>query len=330
MTKMDELIAGFSEQIKEALSISQQYSYKMQSDISFANIVISGLGGSGIGGNIIQNYALHKIDKPIFVNKTYDLPKFADMHTLVIICSYSGNTEETVNALQQAIANKCKIVCITSGGAIQSIANQNNLDCILIPAGFPPRACLGYSLVQLFGVLHHFKLIDGSYLDEFERSVILLDNQSVAMQEEAKLLASSIAYKLPVIYIENDMEGLGIRWRQQINENGKMLAWHHVIPEMNHNELVGWRTFDNDKAVIFIKNENDYVRSQKRMALNEATIAKYTNTIHSVYSQGGSYIERVIYLIHLGDWLSWYLAQERGFDATEVCVIDELKSALVN
>src|SRR5690606_23093733 len=176
------------------------------------------------------------VTKPIFVNKTYDLPKFADTNTLVIICSYSGNTEETVNALHQAIQRNCKIVCITSGGAIQEKANEHQLDCIVIPSGFPPRACLGYALVQLFGVFHHFNLINETYIQEFESASRLLDKEEALIQEEAKILAKAIADKLPIIYIENDMEGVGVRWRQQINENGKMLAWHHVIPEMNHNE----------------------------------------------------------------------------------------------
>mgnify|MGYP000885559117 CR=1 FL=1 len=330
MMTMDALIAGFSKQIEEALTISSAYSYKLPKDTVFANIVISGLGGSGIGGSIIQNYALHTVSKPIFVNKTYDLPKFANQQTLVIICSYSGNTEETVEALHQAIANNCKIVCITSGGAVQSIADQHQLDCILIPSGFPPRSCLGYSLVQLFGVFHYFNLIDASFIADFKEAIALLDTEEEAIKAYTKNLASALADKLPILYIENDMEGVGVRWRQQLNENAKMLAWHHVIPEMNHNELVGWRTKDNSKAVVFLRNETDHVRSQSRMKLNRTTIQDYSATIVDIFSKGNSYVARAVYLIHLGDWLSWYLAQERNFDATEVEVIDKLKSSLAN
>jgi glucose/mannose-6-phosphate isomerase len=118
------------------------------------------------------------------------------------------------------------------------------------------------------------------------------------------------------------------RFRQQVNENAKMLCWHHVIPEMNHNELVGWRTENNDLAVILFRNSTDLDRIQARMEINKQTIAAYTDTIVEVWSKGNSNLERALYLIHLGDWVSFFLGEKKGVDIIEVKVIDHLKGEL--
>jgi glucose/mannose-6-phosphate isomerase len=123
------------------------------------------------------------------------------------------------------------------------------------------------------------------------------------------------------------MEPVAIRWRQQINENSKELSWHHVIPEMNHNELVGWRNQEDDLYVIFLRNENDYERIQQRMDINKGIISKYAKAVE-IYSKGVSHVEKALYFIHLGDWISYYIAAEKDIDAVEVKVIDYLKSEL--
>lgn len=325
---MKELIEGFSNQIYKGLEISENYQFKIDNKININNVVVSGLGGSGIGGTIIQNFSLSNSVKPIFVNKNYNLPKFADQNTLLICCSYSGNTEETIYVLKQGLERGCNIVCITSGGKLMQMAKGNGLDCIVIPAGFPPRSCFGYSIIQLFKTFQYFNILDVDYVAEFTKAAQLIDDQNEAVQAEAKRLAKIIAFKMPIIYTENDMEGLGIRWRQQFNENGKMLCWHNVIPEMNHNEIVGWRDVNDDRCVFFIHTNGDFERSTQRMSLTKAAIEQYTNNIFDIYSKGDSFITDIIYLNYLGDWISWFLSVERAFDATEVYVIENLKTQL--
>ncbi len=324
---MDKLIAGFAQQLQDALLIGSKAKFKI-ADNNITNIVISGLGGSGIGGTIAQNYLSNIAKIPVLVNKTYALPAFVNNNTLMIACSYSGNTEETVDALNTAIKKKSQIACITSGGKIEQIANKKNLDCIIIPSGKPPRACFGYSLVQILYILQQYKIINKSFEKDINASIELLNKEEKNIKQKAQKIAKQLADKTPIIYADNNMEGVAIRWRQQFNENGKMLAWHHVVPEMNHNELVGWRDKDNSKAVIFLKTILDHPRSLFRMQLNKATIKKYTSNLLEIESKGDSFLECVIYLTHLGDWISWYLAQYRGFDAVEVNVINKLKSDL--
>jgi glucose/mannose-6-phosphate isomerase len=148
------------------------------------------------------------------------------------------------------------------------------------------------------------------------------------IQVKAEALAKQVFGKLPVIYADSYMEGVAIRWRQQVNENGKMLGWERVLPEMNHNELVGWRDRNENLAVIFLRNESDYERVQIRVEINKKIIGEYTSSIFEIWSAGNSYLEKALYLIHFGDWFSFYLAQKHHVDAMEVKVIDYLKEKL--
>lgn len=324
---MKELIQNFSAQLESALKIGKNYSFKTPKR-DFSNIILTGLGGSGIGGSIVQNYTADKLSIPFLVNKDYLLPRFTGSDTLVIVSSYSGNTEETVAAMEQAIKAKATVICVTSGGKIAELAKKKGLDCILLPAGMPPRACLGYSLVQQLFILKHFGLLKTGFVKELEGAISLLRSDAKQLEQKGKKLAEKLQGRLPVIYSAAGIEGVAVRFRQQLNENSKLLCWHHVIPEMNHNELVGWRDKDEHKAVVILRSEDDYERAQLRMEINKKIIRKYTPNIIEVTSKGNNFWERAFYLIHLTDWASLYLAEFREVDATEVKVIDFLKGEL--
>ena len=163
---------------------------------------------------------------------------------------------------------------------------------------------------------------------ELLASISLLRKDEKSIKKEAEKIAKNIFDKTPVIYAIDGNAAVAVRFRQQVNENGKQLCWHHIIPEMNHNELVGWRTKDEKLAVIIFRNETDNKRSQARVELNKKIIKEYTKTIIEIWSKGNSYLERAMYLIHLGDWISWNLSELRNFDCTEVKVIDWLKGEL--
>jgi glucose/mannose-6-phosphate isomerase len=324
---MKELISSFTAQLRQAIDIGSAATLTKPS-AEIRNVIITGLGGSGIGGSIITQIIEKELKVPVIVNKDYFLPSFASSNTLVIVSSYSGNTEETLGALEVALERACKIVCITSGGKVAAIAKEKNLDCITIPGGMPPRACLAYSFTQLFFVLNEMGLIGSWFKEEFESSIHLIDHEEEHICAEAYYLAEKLHKKIPVIYSQANYEGVAIRFRQQINENSKMLCWHHALPEMNHNELVGW-TIPNDKlAVVFMRNEDDYERTKARMELTKTIVSKYTPYVFEVYSKGSSQLQKSLYLIHFGDWVSWYLAEIRNIDATEVKVIEFLKGEL--
>ena len=324
---MKSLIANFSRQLEEAIKIGRN-AKQAPASAPIRNVLVCGLGGSGIGGSIVSEMVIGEANVPLNTSKGYFIPAYVDEHSLVIISSYSGDTEETVNAFRMALERKAKIACITSGGMIEKMAKENGVDLILVPGGMPPRACLGYSLTQLFFVLRFHKIINTDYAPQLESSIKLLDKEEETIKSEAKEIAGKLLGKIPVIYSTTNQEGLAIRLRQQLNENSKMLCWHHVFPEMNHNELVGWTEEHNDLAVLILRDPDEYSRNVSRIEISKEVFRKHTSNITEIFAKGETPVEKAIYLIHLGDWVSWYLAEMRGVDAIEIAVINHLKSEL--
>jgi glucose/mannose-6-phosphate isomerase len=324
---MDKLIANFTSQINDAIAIGRKADLTPQ-HYDIRNVVVAGMGGSAIGGNLVSELVHDKMKVPITICKDYHLPEFVNEHTLLICCSYSGNTEETLHALEAGINRMAKIVCITTGGSMKLIANKAGLDCIMIPGGMPPRSCMAYSFIQQLYVLFHYRLVDLGFEIGLQGAVKLLNKEEKRIQKLAQKIAKKINKKIPVIYSAANIEAVSVRFRQQLNENSKVLCWHHVIPEMNHNELVGW--IEKGKyAVIVLRNETDYERIQLRMKIAKDIIEPNAKSYIEIYSKGNNEIERSLYLIHLTDWVSYYLAELRKVDATEVQVIEKLKNSLV-
>jgi len=324
---MKALVSKFTSQLEEALHIGKEA--KLTScDKDIRNVVITGLGGSGIGGTIVAQLVANEIVIPVIINTDYHLPNFVNENTLVIASSFSGNTEETLSALSIAQEKGAEIACITSGGKILEIAKNNNYNHIVLPTERSPRAMLSYSLTQQFFLLKHYNLIENDFIQKIQNAIALLNLEIENIKTEANNIANSILNKTAVIYSEANFEGVAIRLRQQLNENAKVLCWHHALPEMNHNELVGWAGGNEEKAVIVFRNKTDYSRTQTRMNIQKSVIDKYTSTYIECYSKGNSNIERALYFILLGDWVSVYLSELRNVDNIEVKVIDFLKSEL--
>ncbi|MBL4709895.1 MAG: bifunctional phosphoglucose/phosphomannose isomerase [Flavobacteriales bacterium] len=324
---MNGLIADFTSHLREAIEVGKKTNFT-NTDNSLMNVLICGLGGSGIGGTIISQLISEECQLPITVCKDYRIPSFVNQDTLVICCSYSGNTEETLEMYDQAYDKGAEIVIITSGGKFAEIATDKGHNMIQIKGGFPPRAAFGISFPQLFFVFHQYGLISDSFLLEIEGSIQLMDAEENAIQSEAKELAGKIYGTLPIIYTEAPMEGVAIRFRQQINENSKMLCWHSVIPEMNHNELVGWRTENKKLSVIVFRSKDEYYRNTARITKTKEIAGNYTSNINDVFAKGEGKIQQSLYLIHLGDWISYELSVLKEIDSVEVDVITGLKNML--
>ena len=323
---MKDLVQNFPKQLQEALNIAANA--KISAPKKIDNILITGLGGSGIGGTNIAELVYKYSAVPISISKDYFIPAFVSENTLVIVCSYSGNTEETINAMQLAMQKKAQFVCITSGGKVKEIAEQNKFDLIVIPGGFPPRSCMGYSLVQLLHVFEAKQIANLNYKKEVEAAIALLIAKEEDIKQKAKHFADKLHNKIPVIYSLGNTEGLAVRFRQQINENSKMLCWHHVIPEMNHNELVGWAGGNKNLAVCVLRTSFDYERNVARLNINKEIFSKYTDTVFEIMAEGSSMLVQSLDLIHITDWVSCYLADLKNIDPTEVKVIDFLKGSL--
>jgi len=315
----------------EALRIGQAADMARQgSDIR--NVLITGMGGSGIGANLVESLTFGRIPIPITVCKGYNIPQFVSPHTLFIACSYSGNTEETLAAVQKAMLKRSHIICITSGGKLLELAKEYNFLYIQLPDGYAsPRTMIGYMVVSLLSVLYHTNLIGAAFIKETENAIGYLDRGEKAIQAEAEIISKKLKGKLPFIYCDGRLLAMATRFQQQLNENAKQLAHVNTFPEMNHNEIVGWQFPENilpQIQVIYLYSDHDHDRVEKRLEICREIFEKRSNPIIDIVAQGASLLEQYYYLIHLTDWISYYLAKENGVDPDPVEAIDYLKGQL--
>jgi len=244
----------------------------------------------------------------------------------VIGSSYSGNTEETLTGIEEAIDAGAKIIGICSGGQMQQICEKNGFDHIIVPGGNPPRTALAYSLVQLLHVFHQIGLAS-DHLPEIAASYSLLVDSEAEIKNKAQELASHLFGKVGILYATTLYEGVVTRARQQFNENSKSLCWHHVLPEMNHNELVGWGGGDDRFAVVYFENDGINERNKVRADLTLEKISEKAGVMR-IASKGRTMIERSMYLINVVDWASLYLSEMNKVDPIDIAVIDYLKGSL--
>lgn len=336
--RMYDKIYNFPEQLVEAAEIGSKIQIDAQQFSNIKNIVVAGMGGSAIGGDTVRTYLAGKLSVPFFVCRHYSLPGFVNKDTLVVISSYSGNTEETLSAMDEALARKAKIVCFSTGGMVGQIAKTNNLPIVQLPKGYPPRAALGFSFVPLLFLMARLGFID-DVSDEISNLVAGLrkyrDLYAAEIGSEnnpAKTIAKKICGKIPIIYSGPELtDTVGTRWKGQICENGKCLAYNNQFAEFNHNELVGWNVIDSYKdklIVIYLKSSDDHVRISERMSIVSDIIKKYDVEVIEVISQGETALLRIFSLIQIGDFVSYYLAILNKIDPTPVAVIDYLKTEL--
>lgn len=328
---MKELIEGFSAQLAKALTIGQTIQVTAPSQ-EIRNVVVAGLGGSGIGANIVHAMVEKELQVPYVISKSYDIPNFVNEHTLFIACSFSGGTEETLTALGKALEKNAKIFCVTSGGKMMALAEEKSLDFVQIPNEAPcPRAFLGYSFVQLLFALKGYELISDSFVKDLEAGVELLKDQQTTITQQAKELANAIFEKQLIVYADTHLLPTITRFQQQINENSKQLCHTNVLPEMNHNELVGWglaKEVYEKILVVMVRTSFDHERVSRRMDITKTIIAEKAGNVLEVMPQGDTFISQNIYLVHLFDWASFYLSDLNQVDVFEIKAINHLKSEL--
>ncbi|MEK7818178.1 MAG: bifunctional phosphoglucose/phosphomannose isomerase [Bacteroidota bacterium] len=330
---MKKLLEEFPKQVAEAIKIGNDAKIKLNLK-NINSIVLSGLGGSAIGGDLLRSYLSDDLKIPFSVSRNYFLPNFVDKNTLVIIGSYSGNTEETIASYKDAIKKGAKILAVSSGGVVTEMAKKNNHALIKIPGGLPPRAALGYSFFPLLVTFSKLKLIKNQSV-ALKETLAMLKNKSKEFSSDNNAtieLAKEIFGKLPIVFSSADrIDSVNIRWRGQINENSKSLAYGHFFPELNHNEVVGWESLKGmmkNSHIIYLRDKEDHKRVALRMEITKDIIGKYADGITEVWSEGKSLLTRIFSLIHFGDWVSFYLAMLNNVDPTPVKKIDYLKQKL--
>lgn len=328
-------IRGFSEQVQEAVAIGMKLQ-PVTSSRNIANIVLAGMGGSAIGGDLLRTYASSQLRVPFIVNRHYRLPSFVSRNSLVIVSSYSGNTEETLQAYEQAVQQKARILCIASGGEVAARARDRKDELIVIPGGLQPRAALGYSFFPLLFALERMGFIRVEENEVYETITVLKTLAAEAVDISEENLPFSVAKRLHgkpvIIWSSSDLlEAVGVRWRGQLNENAKHVAYSALFPELNHNEIVGWENpIDILKqfVIVLLKDQDDHMRVIQRMTITKEVIQGVPHDIIEVTPRGESRLARMFSVIHLGDWVSFYLAMLNNVDPTPVERITYLKNEL--
>ncbi len=324
---------SFHKQLTDGLAIanSHKHVFELYRNKPFKNIVIAGMGGSAIAGDFIKSIFSETLNIPIFVSRDYLLPAFVSPETLCIMSSYSGNTEETLSALQDALRKKASVLAIATGGGIESVCLANNIEIIKIPRGLQPRQALGYSLTLLYS---------------FMSSVFLSRDESTAIQRAASMLqlksreygdangslvetAKRISGRPVIIYSSERLFPASVRLKGQISENAKLLAFCNTFPEMNHNEIVGWDSVTKGTGfpVLYLRDRNDHPQVHRRFEICADILRKKTD-LFEFWAEGETLFEKFIFLIFLGDWLSYYMTLDRRYDPTPVDIIVELKNKL--
>ena len=282
----------------------------------------------------------------------YDQPTIVDMEAglehlsrgtiryvdciLIIIEPYfkSMETGAQLNRLAKELEIK-HVYCIANKvrgtedeRALETFCAENDYDCILVPGGNPPRSALAYSVIQLLHIFAELGFVSHEHKTSMLRGGELILKEKENIHNLAKEMASHLFNKVGVYYAETKYEGVIVRARQQFNENSKYLGWHHVIPEMNHNELVGWSGGDERFAPIFFNTGDIHPRNYKRFEITQNAVEKKCGKVLLVNAKGDSFIERSVYLINIVDWASYYLCEMNGADIIDIEIIDYLKGEL--
>lgn len=334
---MFAVISEFPEQIKKAISIGNDIDINFDaSDIE--NIIITGLGGSAIGGDLLRSYLQFEINIPIQVNRNYYIPAYAGKNTLVIASSYSGDTEETLSAYQDAKNKGCKIVCLSAGGKLSIIAENEGYFVVKIPRGYQPRCALAFSFFILLMLFEKLKFIANRDRDITRLIDNMTEKSGLYSNIENKLnpafrIAEHLHGKIPIIYSSNDLlDIVNLRWRGQLAENSKTLAFGNYFPELNHNEIVGWQEnsdFLRNFALIYLLDREDNPRILKRQKITKQILEHYRGMDIEIESEGTSKLERIFDLVYLGDWISFYLAVLNKTDPSPIEKINILKNKLM-
>lgn len=324
---MDKLIAAFPENISSALESASKLVFKKPAK-EIKNLVFIGMGGSGIGAKIVSEWIQNEINIPIQILQDYTIPNYIDEQTLVIASSYSGNTEETLTCTYLSKEKGAHIIGICSGGKLEEFCAENKYDCSIVPGGNPPRTATAFSIVHIANILVNLNLIDSKIIEQIKNSKNTILDNLIHIKEEANKLALFLKDKIGIFYSTTEYEPIIIRARQQFNENSKLLCWHHVIPEMNHNELVGWGGGNDNFAPVFFDTKDMNIQNKTRFLLTIDEVKKHTTNQIIIDAIGANKIEKSLYLVHLVDWASLYLANFKSVDAMDIKCIDFLKTEL--
>lgn len=336
-TGMLDAIEKLPEQIKETEEIVN--TAQINNIFKIDHIIINGMGASAISGDILQALFRDKIDIPIFVSRSYDLPKWANKNTLLFSQSYSGNTEETLSTFKHACQKKCKIIGISSGGKLQEFCKKREIPHIKIPSGYQPRAATAYTLFSSIGTLKKVGLLHNFIESEIEETIEITQefrnkNKITIPTKDniSKQIAKKIFNTIPQIYGWGIYTPIARRWCQQLNENSKIICRYDEVSECNHNDIIGWsmnpEMSKKFTCILFRDETDESIYMSKRLNFMQEFYEGVASNVIEIHTKGKKRLAKMMYTMYLGDYISCYLAILRKTDPTPVDAITELKKEL--
>jgi glucose/mannose-6-phosphate isomerase len=340
---MARLIAGLGDQLAEGWrlgveALSPEAVWPRAAGTRPNGVCVCGMGGSAIGGDLLRA-SLPDLSVPYEVVRGYELPAWVGPESLVLAVSYSGNTEETLACLRTALARGCRPVCVASGGSLAAIASERALPLVIVPGGLQPRAATGYLTMPAAAALSAAGLAK-AFADQIGEAASLaraiaaeLDPAVPEAANPAKMLAHALHGRLTLVYGAGLTAPVARRWKGQINENAKALAFTAELPELDHNELMGWTSepeLARQAAVVMLVDPQADDRLVRRVELTAAYVREHAAFVEVVRVGGESRLARLVTAVALGDWVSYYLALLYAVDPTPVAAIEAFKRRLAD
>ena len=325
---MRQIILAFPSQFP----IGTENAKKVKRPGKFNKVIVCGMGGSALAADVLRMTAKDlKVKVPLHIHRNYGLPYWANKNCLVVSISYSGNTEETLSAFQEALKRKLPQVSITSGGKLSSVSRIKNIPLVKIPPCLPPRMSLGLQFSALVTVLSNCKLLDFELKNLPSLGKKLRPEK---LEKKGKLLAKKLKNRIPIIYASYRNKELARIWKIKFNENSKVPAFANYFPELNHNEMVGFERISSFQSSIFkpyvliLKDPADQPRIQKIMKSTAAILRKKKVAVDFIGINGKDNLSKVFSNLLLSDWASYYLALNYKVDPSPVKTVEDFKQRM--
>jgi glucose/mannose-6-phosphate isomerase len=300
-----------------------------------ALVVIAGMGGSAIGAEILLSYVMDRMAVPALLWRDDRLPGFVDGRSLVVVSSYSGNTPEALACFEGALQSGATVCVVSSDGELLELAGRRSVPHVRLPSGYPPRAAVGYSFSALLTLLDRTGTVESRRDDILECADTLeglceMYSSPGTGRNTAMLIAKSLLRRIPIVYCSNRLSAVGLRWKNQFCENSKRLAFAGFLPEMTHNEVMGWEVDHEglEPGVILLRSSTESPRTDTSFAFIRELVAGGGGFCGEYWGTGPGLLSQIFSLILLGDYASVYLALLRGLDPTPIATIDDLKTRL--
>lgn len=337
--RMLDAVEAADEQWRDAISRARSVDLAHVPDHSaLTSVVVCGMGGSGIAGDVAAVVAASRSAIPIVVVKGYDLPAFVGAHTLVVLCSYSGGTEETLSCFKQAHDRGAPIVAIATGGTLGELAHAHDAPCVVPAAGLMPRAAFPYLAAGVLIVLERLGVLPDLTADLVETDEILREQTAAlgrAVPSEtnpAKQIAAALQGRIPFVWGQDGpLSVAAARWKTQLNENAKVSAFSATVPELTHNEIVGAAGSEETLerlAVVALRASSEDVRVGRRLDAALRLAGPHVGAVVEAHARGVGVLARLASAVQLGDLVSVYLAFLNGVDPTPIEPIERLKAEL--